>query len=218
MSELDNSGWLDTQRLPFPTIEHQIEAQPPVQVNLNERLAQSGSTLRVVMPENNSEPYRSHDYLTIGLARYFPNGRDYTALDGGSEHYEQQPITIGLQTQISEHIFYDLGLEYNSVYDAQATSLTFCAETDTFLGLQGGSLGACVGGAHGYKDDVDPNLLINNSIVPTAKIYGTVRLSNSDDGMLPKGTDAVIGVETMPTPTGMDPMMSVGVRFPLDLK
>lgn len=43
MSELDNSGWLDTQRLPFPTIEHQIEARAPVQVSLNDRLAHADS-------------------------------------------------------------------------------------------------------------------------------------------------------------------------------
>lgn len=136
---------------------------------------------------------KGHNFLVLGGMREF---------EGNIGNLREDQKYIGIQEAITEHTSYSLGIDFNNPYGGKTTSLMLNYETHSFMGSDAATVGAGIGVEHGFKEHVNKDALLFGSVVPKAEVYTSIRLSGSDENILPKGTNLKIGVESVPEPSG----------------
>lgn len=174
----------------FPSVRAQYAGMSPE----NHALApQSFQRPAYVWGEQTEDTAKGHNFLVLGGMREF---------EGNIGSLREDQKYIGIQEAITEHTSYSLGLDFNNPYGGKTTSLMLNYETHSFMKSDAVTVGAGLGVEHGLKEHVDKDALLFGSVVPKAEVYTSVRLSNSDENILPKGTNLKIGVESVPEPSG----------------
>ena len=230
MGDLSNFDSVDRQwdsgapdlRAAFPSLDQQVKEYPAIESKVADAayVAMSPSDA----PSTNDgqisqEP--SKWKLMLGGASYHIGAREYTDKDTGEiRGFNEINPGIGVERSVTDHISLAAGVYNNSYHQTSAYGLVYL-HTDPLTETGKLTVGVDVGVVSGYDGYIDERLIIGDTgVAVMVSPYASVEISDSDDNLLPKGTDIKAniipgeGLLGSDSPNAVDAAVGVSMRVP----
>ena len=173
----------------FPSIAQQIQEYPAIEGNVSDvSYATENNTLS---SNGNNAPSEDSEWnLIITAASYHIGSREYIDKDTGeSRGFNEVNPGIGVERSITENVSLAAGVYHNSYRETSVYGLV-SLQSDPLTETGKITVGIDAGVVSGYEGYIDDRLIVGDTgFAVMVSPFISVEISDSNDDLLPKGTD-----------------------------